>query len=381
MALPASQTNADPVLYRGHLPHLDGLRAIALLLVVSVHSPAGRVFYFGWAGVDLFFVLSGFLITGILLDARASSSYFRTFIVRRSLRIWPLYYAFLALFFLVLPAFYAPFRDNLRDHPPLPYLLYVQNFFMAGQPNSPIWVTWSLAIEEQFYLVWPLVVYLVPRRALLVVTAAIAALSPVVRFLLMSNGVPSGSIYLWTFTRLDGLALGAFIAALLRGGAMSAHTLRRAGIAIAAVALPIGMWLALDYTPEAGGAGPLQYAVLFSCFAVGFAGALGAALTARPLQRALSIRPLRHLGKISYGFYIYHVAVFQMVHHAFQSMFPDPTVLQKVLKWLVAYPLALAIAELSFRFFESPILQWRDRAARPAGAPTQGAPRSALENP
>ena len=164
----------------GFIPALDGLRGIAIILVMLHHftyyrptsgidALIGSVLFFGWTGVDLFFVLSGFLITGILLDTRGSERYFTSFYARRTLRIFPLYYLVLFLAFVVLPKFPAvhPVLAGQADVPPQwPYWLYLTNFSIAdrGWVHGWVDVAWSLAIEEQFYLVWPLVIWLCPPR-------------------------------------------------------------------------------------------------------------------------------------------------------------------------------------------------------------------------
>ena len=168
---------------RSHLPGLDGIRGLAILMVMFSHfivvgknldplSPFGRFLHSGYLGVDLFFVLSGFLITGILIDSKITPNYFRVFYMRRALRIFPLYYLLLAVSWLTV-VFITP-----QDKPLLTgvdsmawFWLYASNIGMAVKGdwlNSPTWVGlghfWSLAVEEQFYLVWPLLVYLMPVK-------------------------------------------------------------------------------------------------------------------------------------------------------------------------------------------------------------------------
>src|SRR6186997_1549382 len=181
----------------GFIPALDGLRGIAIVLVMLHHftylrptsgidALIGNVLFFGWTGVDLFFVLSGFLITGILLDTRNSRRYFTTFYARRTLRIFPLYYLILFIALVVLPKFPAVDRvligqDELIDLPPQwPYWLYLTNFSIADRGWVHGWVDvgWSLAIEEQFYLVWPLVIWLCPPRLVALLCAAILVAEP-----------------------------------------------------------------------------------------------------------------------------------------------------------------------------------------------------------
>jgi peptidoglycan/LPS O-acetylase OafA/YrhL len=210
------------------IPPLDGVRGLAILMVMLTHYDAFldrrsfpqhillSVFDYGWAGVDLFFVLSGFLITGILLRSREASNYFRVFYARRILRIFPLYYfSLLVLFGLLLPAFHSQgqilptFPEKLR------YLLYIQNWFIAVQWSGQYW---SLAVEEQFYLVWPLIVYLFGRKRTLQIAIGASLFSLVLRFVLFGAGVNPILILTNVFTRLDSLMIGAACACLAQEG-------------------------------------------------------------------------------------------------------------------------------------------------------------------
>src|SRR5438105_4863766 len=149
------------------LPQLDGIRGVAIL-VVMFHNESGiypslrleNIFANGWMGVDLFFVLSGFLITGILLDSKDSETYFRDFYMRRCLRIWPLYYSMILFMFVILPATDSAAARIVfeRSSPWWSYPFFLQTFFVQipARAAGPLGVTWSLAIEEQFYLIWPL---------------------------------------------------------------------------------------------------------------------------------------------------------------------------------------------------------------------------------
>jgi peptidoglycan/LPS O-acetylase OafA/YrhL len=206
----------------GRIRELDGLRAVAILLVIAWHYigvPSGpkstlwTVFYLGHFGVDLFFVLSGFLIGSILISTRESESYFRSFYGRRALRIWPLYYLMCAAFLVG-----AAFKPNSALFSgPLPawtYIFSVQNFAMAWhQTYGAFWLsgTWSLAIEEQFYLVFPLVVRLLAPRLLPHVLLGIILICPIAR-LVDSFSHDEFGYYVLPFFRADVLAIGALIA-------------------------------------------------------------------------------------------------------------------------------------------------------------------------
>src|SRR5688572_6027292 len=212
----------------GFIPALDGLRGIAIILVMLHHFTSyrptagidgliGSVVFFFWTGVDLFFVLSGFLISGILLDTRNSERYFTSFYARRTLRIFPLYYLVLFLAFVVLPKFPAV-HAVLAGHPDVPtqwpYWLYLTNFSIAdgGWVHGWVDVAWSLAIEEQFYLVWPLMIWLCPPRLVAPLCAVILVAEPIARVYARATDVPSLSIFVLPWFRLDGFATGALLA-------------------------------------------------------------------------------------------------------------------------------------------------------------------------
>src|SRR5215468_10531003 len=220
---------------RGHLPVLDGVRALAVLGVLIFHfvgtmTPTNwveraivGVTKYGILGVDLFFVLSGFLITGILYDARNEPHYFRNFYMRRVLRIFPLYYGVLALVFVVaplIPLLRGPTLDYLVDRQWWAWL-YGVNVYIALKGDwsfSYLEHLWSLCIEEHFYFFWPVAVYLMARRPRLLIVASlsIAFAAMAARLAGSMMGLSWWTTYVLTPFRLDGLALGAFLAVAAR---------------------------------------------------------------------------------------------------------------------------------------------------------------------
>ena len=218
----------------GHVPALDGIRGLAILLVTGyrfnlgpadTHLPGKVLFsalHHGDLGVDLFFVLSGFLITGILYDAKASERYFRDFYARRALRIFPLYYGFLFLMLVVLP--YAlgsrfDFFPEAMEHQPWLWL-YGANFLMGFRDAYCLGAFshfWSLSIEEHFYLVWPLVVWLCSRRGGMIACVVAIVISLVGRAVWIAGGGGSVAVECFTFFRLDALGLGGLFALAARG--------------------------------------------------------------------------------------------------------------------------------------------------------------------
>lgn len=217
------------------IKELDGLRGLAVLLVIALHTfkraaeftqhpiltTATSLTSVGWVGVDIFFVLSGYLITSILLKTRQKNDYFKNFYVRRILRIFPLYYAVVALLLLLVPRLdpdYAPMLPRL-----LPFLLlYQQNWIsIAGEMGITAYlsVTWSLAIEEQFYLLWPAVVYYARPERLLKISLGLILFSMLTRILgilLWKDTLQATSFFYYnTFTRLEELVAGGVLAQLL----------------------------------------------------------------------------------------------------------------------------------------------------------------------
>ena len=191
-----------------YMPELDGLRALAILAVMAFHDhlPGGDA---GWLGVPFFFLLSGFLISGLLLDADRES-YFKSFYIRRALRIFPIYYL---VFFLMLGLCIA-FNKSHGDW--LWFLTYTQNYPMGirNWPNfpAPFWHTWSLAVEEQFYLLWPLIIFLVPKRFLIHTCASLMAGAVVYRFAVGNHLMACVALP----ANFDTLCAGAGLAVMVR---------------------------------------------------------------------------------------------------------------------------------------------------------------------
>ena len=288
-----------------YLPELDGLRGLAILWVVLYHcNPRleGTWIHYaslwGWAGVILFFTLSGFLITSILLVTRDKPHFFHNFHGRRALRIWPVYILLLVVVYLNAPWFIGPtVTDAIETAPWLAYLFLVQNLFHLTLPPA-LGPTWALAIEEQYYFLWaPLVRYLRKPWMLSALLLCALAGSPLLRYGNYSWLTPTH-----TLIHLDGIAWGSLLAIGLHTLALS----RRVWLWMGLTATVLGFWATATI---AGGT-----AFLDSALAFGFAGlvlALIASTGARnPVNAALRSGPLAFYGRISYGLYMTHISIF-----------------------------------------------------------------------
>lgn len=380
-----------------HVPALDGLRGIAVLLVMVHHfylvPTAGRtelsagtlpmlagltdralmaVAVSGWVGVDLFFVLSGFLITGILLDTKGSRGYFRTFYIRRTLRIFPLYYFFVALV-LVMPVAVGigvpGVREMVHDTAAW-YLTYTSNILIAsrGWESVPLALghLWSLAIEEQFYLVWPFVVFAVSSRSLGRICLGIVVASLSLRVISVSMGFSPEAAYVFTLTRADTLAIGALVALSVRrpAEAPSRRTWGLIGVASAVALLLIFVMNRGLYYED-----PLVGTVGYTAIAFLFAAVVLSAYSCSPdtwRGRLLGGASLRWLGRRSYAVYIFHVPVIYAlvgagVHpQAFPTLFGTPLP-GRVIIFLLATGASLAMAAVSWTALERPVLRLKDR--------------------
>ena len=338
---------------REKIPQLDALRGIAILLVIAHNATLhyGTASYLhplfdrGWMGVDLFFVLSGFLISGILLDTRESPNYFKNFYARRVLRIWPLYYCLLAFMFVVLPRVSASEGVAIfaKSSPWWAYPLFLQNFLLPLSTDAagPLGVTWSLAIEEQFYLVWPIIVRFMSRRQVAILAIVEIAASPMLRYFLAAHHI---HIYANFFCRLDGLMLGAFLATLVR----SRHFVRERyiGVALAVLvaAAPLAVvmdlrraeWIVFTFTSLA--AGSIVYLAMF--------------WQQEWLQRPLANRFLLFTGTISYGLFLLHKIAFAGVDGLHVNYVGHPFVTLGV---ILAGSYVLAI--ISWNVLEQPFLR------------------------
>ena len=302
---------------------LDGVRGLAILGVMLHHScsrlTAGFsvqqfmnwLLHLGWAGVDLFFVLSGFLITGILLDSREAVNYFRSFYARRALRIFPLYYLFLATGFLAFPLFVSP-RWMPTPSDRWLYFCYLTNWqvlWVGPWGPSVMAHLWSLAVEEQFYFCWPLVVWALRPVRLLPTLLVSEGLVIVIRTAWVLEYGPSQAVVIATISRMDGLLLGAVCAIVIRRYQIPGRFIQMCPFLIF-----IGLFSYIVMLLVSGDRDrfteSLGFPLLSLCFALVV---LYAALTDCQhgrIQSVLHNSTLVKTGKYAYGLYIYHVPLF-----------------------------------------------------------------------
>jgi peptidoglycan/LPS O-acetylase OafA/YrhL len=361
-----------------HILSLDGIRGIAIGLVLMVHllwantetgssliRLVGHIRAAGWVGVDLFFSLSGFLITGILFDSLHSNHYFKNFYARRILRIFPLYYGVILVLFVV-------FRPhNFAQGRPLFLLLaYLQNTPLWWNGiNPPLIVRttdhlWSLAVEEQFYLVWPILIFLIrDRRKLLWVALTLAALAPVTRAIMLAHGASFGATYNITICRADSLLGGAWLALMMRGG-LRTTVLRYASTAFAAALLGCAMiaWRTGSFDWQLNR--PINL-YGYSIVAIGSTALIAMAL--RPgsyTSRMMQLRFLRFLGRYSYGIYIFHIIVFTLMSVTitpFLMSHIHSKILYHLVLMITVLLITIPLAMLSFEFYEKPFLKLKKR--------------------
>jgi peptidoglycan/LPS O-acetylase OafA/YrhL len=387
-ALTPREATAPQPLHTGHLPALDGVRGIAILLVMMHHitffggmrpvALLDRLYYkatvAGWFGVDLFFVLSGFLITGILFDAKGSEHFFRNFYARRTLRIFPLYYAFLVIYIVALP-FFLPIgaeHQYLVSHQIWwwTYLVNVLIFFEGWPPYVGVGHFWSLAVEEQFYLTWPLVLFYCRRQTLIRLCGALFVCSFAVRLALVASG-NSVAAYVLMPARMDTLAVGSWLALMVRDP--EAEGLRKlapwawpATVTAGAVVAAIALWQG-GFDSE----NRLVQTVGYTMLAVLFGGVLLIVLTSAPTSpvgRVFANAGLRAFGRYSYALYIFHHPIIFLLRQSGFSVRDAPIILGSSLPSQIFYAMVVtgitfALAFCSWHLYEAQFLKLKKRFA------------------
>jgi len=370
-------TEHTPPSNRAFFPALDGIRALAFLMVFFSHYVNFKP---GGFGVDIFFVLSGFLITGILYDTRNEENRYSNFYVRRSLRIFPLYYAVILLIVLAWPIFHWQWdwrwlcwplyagnwvlivhRGTIDDS-----TMQLFNGWLYGRHSAFLLIGhfWSLCVEEQFYLIWPWVVFQVKsRRALIAISTAVVLLCPLLRWVALhrmnAQLIDDGILVHATLFRIDTLMVGAVVALLYRGSSRAAlFSSARWSIWIASALAAVAV-VAVALHPallHRHGLYPMLYMVGFTAVAYFSAVLIVSSLVKDSwMYRIFSNPILRWGGRITYGAYIFH----DILHPLYTSL----AVRLHVPVWVLALATTTLISWLSFRYFESPLLDLKDKLA------------------
>jgi peptidoglycan/LPS O-acetylase OafA/YrhL len=357
------------------IPELDGLRGMAILLVMVGHYFSvpgvgavsllnGYWFRLGWTGVDLFFVLSGFLIGGILLDARGSSNYFKTFYARRFFRIIPLYYAWILLYVILAPVIKMFFSDRIGpvqqvDGSILAHLFFLQNFHEFLKSGVSFWwfsSTWSLAVEEQFYLVAPLLVRYLSKRSLATILVMVTLAAPILRFVVRNYSSDGPWLaYRLMPCRADALAVG-MLAALIWKSPGARAWMEKYTLFLYALFVSLFYGVAYLWRWSSDPMLVLTQTAGYTVIALFFAVLLLLVLTTRTFFLAAVMRLgfLREIGGISYCIYIIHTAVYFFCHQIILGALPAVTDVPAAGVTLLAAFLTYAIAKLSWKYFEQP---------------------------
>jgi peptidoglycan/LPS O-acetylase OafA/YrhL len=379
------QPTVPTMLSLRQIPALDGIRGIAILWVI-IHNTTSLeteevtgVFYVlklltnpGWIGVQLFFALSGFLITGKLLDSNTATNYFGGFYAKRFLRIFPLYFGVLAII-LLLPAALGVTPESLRATTEHQWWLWLFLSNFAPLSLNGFGHFWSLAIEEQFYLVWPLLLQRLSPRRVAELCLAICTAALVVRCVMLWRGADPMAIYNSTFCRVDALAAGGAGAALLRMPAGAAFLRRHAtGIVAGTVSLFLfGILTTTGFSMASDNGQTYGYSILALACAVL---TVYAAMT--PANRfigwvngLLDTRWLISLGKYSFGMYVVHGLLYKLIGDPFLlSQFGTPLPLAILFSYsLGILGMSYALAWVSYHSYEKHFLRLK-RFFEPARA-------------
>jgi len=369
---------------RQRVPELDGLRGLAILFVLIFHyasqegatpphslaSYLQRLVAMGWTGVDLFFVLSGFLIGGILMDARGSRTYFKTFYIRRIFRIIPIYYAWIVLYVALLQ-FAGPFVQAHSNSGIMPttgfpvylHFLFLQNLGLlqlGGLAGAWFGHTWSLAVEEQFYLVSPLLVRLMPVRRLSWFLGGVIAGAPVFRLILLKVvHVEPSMVGALMPCRADSLATGMLAAALWRNatvrGLLSAQrrTLYGALVILLSGSLALWLWSPQSSTIGMQSLGYTWVALLYATILL-----LALAKPREPVAWVTRISWIRQMGGVSYCIYLIHLAVNVVCHAVLLHAPPRISNTRAAAVTMFAAFLTYGLAKLSWVLFENPLVRY-----------------------
>lgn len=352
---------------RAYYPALDVLRGIAIIFVCFYHNfQFLQVFNFGWTGVDLFFVLSGFLITDILMSSFNGKHFFRNFYIRRFLRIFPLYYGTLILFLIISPYFFSKHNINVYNYyndNQFWFWTHLQNwlFVKKGLNSSPFLTHfWSLAVEEQFYLFWPLIVYFLKENK------KIKTFIIVLIFLALSLRIYTWAIspadfvkyYCNTLTRMDSILVGCFLSIFIKEGHILSNKRLKLILSTCLFYILVGFFFGktMNITnPYFSTFGYTVFSILFATLLYIFIKKDFQVF--RYMKKSIL---LNYIGKISYGIYVFHIPIYLVISSILMNILHSHlkmNTLQALLSIAtISLLLTLLASSLSFYLFERPIL-------------------------
>ncbi|HEX7903227.1 MAG TPA: acyltransferase [Chitinophagaceae bacterium] len=353
-----------------YFPGLDGLRGISCLIVVLTHNFGfSNFFEFGWLGVDLFFVISGFLITNVLLNSLDTENYLKNFYLRRFLRIFPLYYLMLALFIFILPAF-KYFDEHLRYYSEnqLWFWLYFQNWlFIFNFPTEAKHLThfWSLAVEEQFYLLWPLIILWLrtPKKLISFILLVLISLFFIRSYVWYLHIEGFNYTVFYRFTRIDGICIGCLLALYYK---VNKNFISN-NMALLTILLALLNFIFYFLNKQNNFDFPYLAYIGYTTFSA----MLG--LLVNEIIRGnkswffsfFSFPPFRFIGKISYGLYVYHYPIFLLTQKNLVQFFSTNVnislIQSKYAAAFFATIFAILISLISYHFFEKRLLKIKEK--------------------